>query len=340
MAQKNERLAIKVVLPPCRMSFPWLFKPQDTDGGPRYQLNMLFPPKTDFKKFEDALYECMEEEFGKDPKKWPKGRNDRGPDQVIRDATEKDYEGYNEGWHFVKAASKDPVGIVDARRDSVTNEREVYGGRWCRASVTVVAYDNKSKGVGVYLNSIQLLDHDEQFGGRGPAKNDFEDWDGDPLSSDDRGTGTGTHVSTSRGRDDAEDDRDSRRGRGRDDRDDDDRRSSRDEDDRPSRGRRDDRDDEPRGRSRDREDTRDRDRDDRSDDRGSRRSREPEDDRGSRRSDDAVRGSRGRDDRDRDDDRSGRGSRDTRDDDERPSRRGSRDDDDLPRGRARDEEWN
>jgi hypothetical protein len=328
MAKTPERLAIKVLLPPCRMSFPWLFKPQDTDGGPRYQLNMLFPPKTDFKKFEDALYDCMEDLFGKDAKKWPRGRNDRGPDEVIRDATEKDYEGYKEGWKFVKAASKDPVGIVDARRDPVTNEREVYGGRWCRASVTVVAYDNKSKGVGVYLNSIQLLDHDEQFGGRGPAKNDFEDWEGDPLSDDDRGTGAGTSVSTSRGsRDDGDDDRDRGRGRDRDERG---RSSSRDDDRdaRPSRGddRRSSRDAEPEER-----DTRDRDRDeprgrDRDDDRGERRAREPEADRGSRRGDDEVRGSRDRDDRDRD---AGRGRGRDRDEDERPS----------GRGRARDEEW-
>lgn len=320
MAQKQERLAIKVVLPPCRMSFPWLFKPQDTDGGPRYQLNMLFPPKTDFKKFEDALYDCMEDLFGKDAKKWPKGRNDRGPDQVIRDATEKEYEGYKEGWFFVKAASKDPVGIVDARRDPVTNEREVYGGRWCRCSVTVVAYDNKSKGVGVYLNSIQLLDHDEQFGGRGEAKNDFEDWDGDPLSKDDRGTGTGTSVSTSRGSRDDEDDRDSRRSPR------DDRRTSRDaepEDDRD--------------RGRGARDTRDRDRDAPADTDRTRRSREPEEDRGSRGRDDEVRGSRGRDDRDSDRDSRGRGARD---EDERPSRSRRDEPEDRPRGRVREEEWN
>jgi hypothetical protein len=311
MAQKNERLSIKVLLPPCRMSFPWLFKPQETDNGDKFQLNMLFPPKTDFKKFEDALYDVMEDMFGKDSKKWPRGGTNRGPDQVIRDATEKDYEGYKPGWFFVKASSKDPVGIVDARREQVTNEREVYGGRWCRCSVTVVAYDNKSKGVGVYLNSVQLLDHDEQFGGRGPAKNDFEDWDEtERLSDDERGTGTGTSVRDARGRDDAEDDRD--RGRDRD---------------RGTRSSRDEPEDNPRSRDRGREDTRDRDRDAPADTDRTRRSREPEDDRGSRRRDDDVRGSGGRDSRDRDDDR-GRGR--DRDTDERPSGRRS----------ARDEEWN
>lgn len=315
---KKDQLSIKVMLPPARMSFPWLFKPQDTDGGPRYQANFLFPPDTDFRKFEDALNEVMTDFFG--PKAdWPRGRNDRLPADVIRDATEKDYEGYKKGWFFIKAASKDPVGIVDAQRNPVTNEREIYGGRWCRISVTVRAYDNKSKGVGVYLNSVQVLDHDEQFGGRGPAKNDFEDWDGDPLSNDDRGTGTGTSVS----RDDDRDDRD----RGRDDRD---RRSSRD-DDRSGRDR--DRED-------DRRDTRGRDREDRGrdreDDRSSRRARD--DDReergGSRRGDDDRRGSRDRDDRDRDDDRRGRGSRDEDDRETRGGRSRDREDEDTGRGRG------
>lgn len=313
---KKDQLSIKVMLPPARMSFPWLFKPQDTDGGPRYQANFLFPPDTDFRKFEDALNEVMTDFFG--PKAdWPRGRNDRLPADVIRDATEKDYEGYKKGWFFIKAASKDPVGIVDAQRNPVTNEREIYGGRWCRISVTVRAYDNKSKGVGVYLNSVQVLDHDEQFGGRGPAKNDFEDWDGDPLSNDDRGTGTSVS------RDDDRDDRD----RGRDDRD---RRSSRD-DDRSGRDR--DRED-------DRRDTRGRDREDRGrdreDDRSSRRARD--DDReergGSRRGDDDRRGSRDRDDRDRDDDRRGRGSRDEDDRETRGGRSRDREDEDTGRGRG------
>lgn len=319
MAQKQEQLTIKVMLPPCRMSFPWLFKPQDTDGGPRYQLNALFPPGSDLVKFEDALYDAMEDMFGKDIKKWPKGRTDRGPDQVIRDATEKDYEGYKPGWKFIKAASKDPVGIVDARREAVTNEREVYGGRWCRLSVTVRAYDNKSKGVGVYLNSIQLLDHDEQFGGRGPAKNDFEDWDGDPLSKDDRGTGSGTAVSRSDDDDDDADDRSTRR--------------ARDTDDRQGRDR-----DVPRGRG----DTRDSARDDRGtrDDRSTRRAAEP--DRGD--DDDDRPRDRGRDTRD--DDRRGRGARDEPADEPKSDRRPSRRDDpedERPSRRSRDskkEDWN
>lgn len=341
MAKANEQLTLKVMLPPCRMSFPKLFEPEDTDGGPRYKANFLYPPGTDFKKFEDALYDVFEEMFGKDEKKWPRGRNDRTPDMVVRDCTEKDYEGYKAGWRFIVAGSKDPVGIVDAQRNHVTNPREVYGGRWCRISVTVRAYDNKSKGVGVYLNSVQLLDHDEQFGGRGPAKNDFEDWDGDPLSKDDRGTGTGTSVAD-------------------------------DEDDRPRRTRGD---DDRQGRDRGREDRRSDPRDGDRDDRGTRdargRGRPADDDadagRGSRRGDDDDRGSRDRGSRDRDDDRRGRSARDEDDrpargrrdpepepedeprpsrsrrpdpeDDDRPSRRSRDDDRDAPRSRSR-EDWN
>lgn len=314
----KENLTVKCVIGPCKISFPHFFEPAETDNGDRYQANFLFPPSwkdaPDYKKFRDGLFDVMEDMFGPEDD-WPKGRNDRGPREVIRDATEKDYEGYKKGWFFVKASSKDQPGIVDANRDEVTNPREVYGGRWCRISVTIVAYDNKSKGVGVYLNSVQVLHHDEPFGGRGPAKNDFDNYDGPALSDDERGDGRG-HA---RERDD--DDRGSR-GRDRDDRRDDRRTSGRD--DREERGT-----------------SRGRDRDDREDDRGrgrednSRNNREDED-----------RGSRGRS-RDRDDDRSG--SRDRDRDDDRPrnrdrdeddrsrERRPSRDeDDDRGRGRERD----
>lgn len=319
-AKKEEAVSVKINLGPCRMSFPHLFKPQETDGGPKYQSNFLFPPGYKWGPFEDAMDEAMESLFG--PRKnWPKGRTDRLPDEVIRDATEKDYAGYKKGWTFIKASSKDPVGIVDAVRDEVTNPRDVYGGRWCRISVTVKAYDNKSKGIGVYLNSVQVLDHDEQFGGRGPAKNDFEDWEGDPLSDDDRET------SASRGRDDDDDDRGARgrdRGSSRNSRD------TRDEEPRTRRSRDDE--DEPRGgRSR---------RGDDEDDRPSRgRDRDRDDDRKRSRDDDEDRPARGRMREDDDDGRAParRGRDDT---EERPSRvrgRGAEEDVDPPR-RSRDDD--
>lgn len=340
--KKKDQLSVKVLMPPGRISFPHLFKPQETDNGDRYQLNMLYPPDTDFSKLEKAMDEVMADFFG--PKDdWPRGRNDRLPRDVIRPAEEKDYEGYKRGWFFVKASSRDPVGIVDVNREPVENEREVYGGRWARMSVTVRAYDNKSKGVGVYLNSIQVLDHDDQFGGRGPAKNDYDDWDGKPLSDDDRGTGAG-HA---RPRDDDRDDRrgsrdrDNDRGRSRG-RDDDDRGRSRGRDDDRERGRDD--------RGRDRDDDRGSDRRDRSDDRGG-RDRDRDDDRrgrdrdtrngGDRERDDTRSRDTGRsryDDRADDDDRGGRGGSRGRDDDRRS--RDDRDEDDDRGSRRGGRDWN
>lgn len=303
--KRRENLTQKVVIGPCRISFPHFFEPAETDNGDKYQGNFLFPPdwknQPDYKKFQNALYDVAEDMFGPEDE-WPTSGNFRGPKDVIRKAEEKDYEGYRKGWFFVKAGSKDQPGIVDAGREPVTNPREVYGGRWCRISVTVAAYDNKSKGVGIYLNSIQVLDHDEPFGGRGPAKNDFDDWQGAALSDDDRGTGRGN----ARPRD--EDDEDERpRSRDREDRRDDRRSTRRDDDeDRPSRAR---------GRDRDEEE------DDRPRSRG--RDRDDEDDR-------PARG------RDRDEPRSGRRDRD---EDDRPSgRRSARDDDDRPSRRARDDD--
>lgn len=341
--KKSDSLSIKVVLGPCRLSFPYFFEPQETDNGDRYQGNFLFPPnwkkQPDYKKFIDALYDVTEDEFGPEDD-WPQSKQNRWPYEVVRKAEEKDYEGYKDGWWFIKAASRDPIGIVDADRNEVTNPREVYGGRWARISVTVKAYDNKSRGVGVYLNSVQLLDHDEQFGGRGPAKNDFDDWEGDSLSTDDRGTGRGharERDDDDRGRDRprsdrARTDRDSPR-RARDEPDD--RRRGRDDEDRrPARGREDD--DRPAARARA---PRGRD-DDRGRADGARSGREET--RTTRREDEPPRRSRTRDD----EDSRGRG-RDRDDDRDPPPRRSRRDDDDddRPRRSSRDDrdderDWN
>lgn len=375
-AKKKDSLSIKVVIGPCRISFPHFFEPAETDNGDRYQANFLFPPnwkkQPDYKKFMDALYDVTEDEFGPEAD-WPSSKQNRWPDEVVRKAEEKDYAGYKPGWFFIKAASRDPIGIVDANREEVTNPREVYGGRWARISVTVKAYDNKSKGVGVYLNSVQVLDHDEQFGGRGPAKNDFEDWEGDSLSEDDRGTGRGNARERDRGDDERGSDRGrsdrdgarGSRGRGEDTRDRDDEprdrngsRDAREEDD--GRGRSGGRNDNERGsregRDRDRDNDRGRGRDRDTvdeDERTSRgRVREEDDGRGSDNSrgdrdsrsgrDDGERDSRdrGRQAREQDDERPARGRSTSRDaDDERPNARGSsrgRDaEDDEPRGRGR-----
>lgn len=314
---KSKKLTKTLVVGPFRMAFPALFEPEDTDNGERYKVTALFPPEYKIKELEDTLYEVFEAEFGTDESDWPRGRNDMLPKDKLYDAGGKPYQGFKDGWMAMSMSSKDAPGIIDADKNEVLSKREVYGGRWARAQISITTYNDKSKGIGVYLNHIQLLDHDEAFNGKGNASDAF-----DKYELKDRGRKRADDD------DDQDDSRDSRsrdRGRGRDD---DDR-----DNDRGSRSR--DREDDRGGRSRSRDDEgnsrRGRDRDEgeketRRDSRGRGRDEAEEDTRESRRS------SR---DSDRDEGR-GRGrDRDDEDEDRRPSRSRSRDDDSSNAGRDR-----
>lgn len=347
--KKKEKLTKTIVVGPFRMAFPALFEPEETDNGDRYKVTMLFPPDSpSIKVIDDALYEAMTDYFG-DEADWPTGRNDAGPDDKFYDAGTKDYQGFKKGWMALTASSTDAPGIIDADKQDVISKREVYGGRWARAQISVTTYDNKSKGVTAYLNHVQLLENDEAFSGRGSAEDAF-----DKYELKDRGNGR-------KSRDDDDEDRGSR-GRGRDRDRDDDRDDKRGSSDRGSsrRSRDDDEDDKGRGRGGDRDrKAKDDDEDDnrgRSGDRGRGRDRGRDED-----EEDAGKEARGRGrgrDRDEDDDKassrssSRRDKEDEDDRDERPSSRssgrGRGDDDDKPsrggRGRSREDDrdngWN
>lgn len=173
MSKTKER--IKVVIGPGRFSFPFLFEPQATESGDKYSVTLLLPPGTDTKPLLDAMIACAKEAWGPDRAKWAKKA--RMPEDVIRDASEKNLAGYEEGWKFISATSKQQPGVVDANKDTVTDPAAVYAGRWGRVNVTPYAYAAKGNvGIGLGLNSVQILKNDTAFGGRGNAKNDFDAW--------------------------------------------------------------------------------------------------------------------------------------------------------------------
>lgn len=316
---------VKLITCPLRLSYPFFFDPRENDQGQEvWECDGLVPATKEgdaFKrKLEDALFDVMEKHFGPEDE-WPRGRNDYAPKDKLRyvDPDKIPGPGVTEDWTVFRCRSYSPIGVVDADRNEVLNKREVYGGRWARLSITVTVYDNKSKGPAIYLNNVQLLDHDESFGGRPSAESEFDKWDGKELAPG---------GNRERDRDDRGDDR-----RGSD------REGAREGRDGGSRDRRGSRDDGPGRGSAGAREGRDEGRSDRepSSRRGdTRRDDEGPSDRDSRGSDrgrrDAVpdrdRGARG-DDRDRGSDRDGgRGSR--RDEDDR---RGSREE---GRGASRD----
>lgn len=314
-SKKSDNFTKTIFVGPFRMAFVSLLEPEEDDyGNERYKLTALFPPdypKKKMQELEDALYEVFEHKFGEDQDDWPNGRNDVTPDMKLYDAGTKKYAGFTKGWTACSMSSVEQPGIIDADKNEVMSKREIYAGRWARAQVTISAYDNKSKGVGVYLNHVQLLDHDEAFTGRGRAEDVF-----DKAEMKDR------RENRRDDRDDEENERGSRRSRSRDrdeDRDED-RQESRSRD-RGRRSRDEDEEDTRESRSRDRgRGNRDRDEDAEEEDRKPQRTR------------------RSMSDEDAEDRSSNR--RRSRDEDDEQSRDSGKRSRDNRRSRSSDDDWN
>lgn len=165
-------MAQKLVIGPGRLSYPHIFKPQKNERGEdRYTLALLLPPDTDFKPIKSALDKAAVEKFGADRSKWPSKM--RKPEDVLQDAEEK-YGVQFKGWKYVNAGSGEPPGVVNAMLEDVSDVREAYPGRWARISAAAYGYDNKTKGVTIGLNNVQLMKHDEPLAGKPRAQNDFD----------------------------------------------------------------------------------------------------------------------------------------------------------------------
>lgn len=158
-----------VVTPKARMSFPSLFTPRTPPGSDKakYQLSLLIPADCDISLLKQAAQKAAKEKWG-----------DKMPKQLkspFLDAGDHEYEGYVAGMVLIRANSLQKPGVINAAGEHVTDESEVYPGRWCCASLRAFAYDTSgNRGVAFGLQNVQLLDHDEPIGGRSRAEDDFE----------------------------------------------------------------------------------------------------------------------------------------------------------------------
>jgi hypothetical protein len=175
-----------IITPKCRMSFPVLFDPQTPPNQPtgkkRYSVALLIPSGCDLTLLKEAAKAAAKEQWGE---KVP--QNVKNP---LLDAGKYTYNGYEEGMTLLRPTTLNKPGIVNAKGENVTDESEVYPGRWCVASLRAYAYDvSGNRGISFGLQNIQLLDHDEPLGGRARAEDEFAPVEGSgdakPNSADD-----------------------------------------------------------------------------------------------------------------------------------------------------------
>ena len=169
--ERNIKMANrKITTTEFRVSFPNVFEAKAFEEGAvaKYSLVMLFPKATDLSEMKKLAHEAMLYKWP-DPNKRPKVL--RSP---FRDGNEMEYEGYADHV-FITASGKNPPGVIDGRKKTLTTDEEFYAGCYARATVVAYPYDFKgNRGVAFGLHNVQKLRDGEPFSGKTSADNDFD----------------------------------------------------------------------------------------------------------------------------------------------------------------------
>ena len=183
-------MSTKVVTGKIRMSYTYLFEPQESLGGgePKYAITMLIP-KSDtatVAKIQAAIKEAREAFCAKNgaaslpaSPKHPLHDGDG-----LRDNGEP-FGPECRGHWVLKARSKTKPTVVDRNGQPILESSEIYGGCYGRVSFTLFGYNTAGqKGIGAALLAVQKLHDGEPFGTVGSA-DDFNDGFTDGGAGDD-----------------------------------------------------------------------------------------------------------------------------------------------------------
>ena len=133
-----------LITPQGILSFPHLYvaRPPVRGAEPRFSCTIIFNADAqatpEYKALKDAAHAVAVAEFGEAKLKDKNFmRKFRSP---FRDASEKSYEGYDEGSVFISPWTKKRPGVVDARLQDITVPDDVWAGQLVRADVNPFAY--------------------------------------------------------------------------------------------------------------------------------------------------------------------------------------------------------
>lgn len=183
-------MAKTLITPAGTGSYVTVLEPRaDQQGKLKYSITILVPKSraAELKPLEAAVLACATEKWGtKAPAilkaaKYP----------VIKDGdTKVDQEGnpdptYKGHLYFAAKSDKRP-GVIDAMKQPVFTEEDIYSGCLCRISVDAFAYEYQgNRGVSLGLNNVQVLRKGEKIAGRKAAEQEFSEWkdeEKDPLA--------------------------------------------------------------------------------------------------------------------------------------------------------------
>ena len=184
MAKKIKNPTKVITGPETRWSYVNVWEPKSLNNGPeRYSISLIIP-KTDIETVNDinnATQSAYESGIAK-----LKGNGRSIPSlSAIKtslrdsDVERPDDEAYANSY-FLNANSVTQPRIVDADRQPILDQNEVYSGVYGRVSLNFYAFNkNGNKGIACGLNNLQKIRDGEPFDGHTRAEDDFADFDDD-----------------------------------------------------------------------------------------------------------------------------------------------------------------
>jgi len=182
---KKLKTPTKVITGVCRWSYVNVWQPKAMEEGskPKYSISLIIP-KSDTATIEkilsatQAAYDEGQAKLKGNGKTVPSLKSIHTP---LRDGDlERENDEVYANSYFLNANSLTQPGIVDADRQPIIDQNEVYSGCYGRASLNFYAYNTKtSRGIACGLNNLQKLRDGEPLGGHSRAEDDFADIDDD-----------------------------------------------------------------------------------------------------------------------------------------------------------------
>ena len=167
-------MANNIITPEASLSFPVfeLPRPRSEGSKPVYSCALVFDKEAQkspkYKAMrQQACVKAAKDKFGADVK--------LGTVQFpFKDAGEKDYAGYDEGFTYINPWSEQRPGVVDHDVQDILDVGGVYAGMKVRASIAPFAWSNSGKkGVSFGLNHVQVMKEGTRIDGRISADKAF-----------------------------------------------------------------------------------------------------------------------------------------------------------------------
>lgn len=168
----NDIKDTKVKMGEVRFSYVNVFKPQPNDDGvDKYSVSVIIPKsaKKTIAEIERAVKNARvagADKIGKGNVKLPlrDGDEDKPEDEAYADS------------YFFSATSTRRPGLVDIKKQPITDPEEFYSGCYGYVSINFYAFKKKgNKGVAAGLNNILRTRKGDYLGGSVSADVDFED---------------------------------------------------------------------------------------------------------------------------------------------------------------------